>query len=67
LPISIHVPTRGTTSLNNRFSGTGFYFNPRPHKGDDQYIVVDGFHRYISIHVPTRGTTNRIGHLLQII
>ena len=33
------------------------YFNPRPHKGDDQQTTNLGLNKIISIHVPTRGTT----------
>ena len=57
MPISIHVPTRGTTKGELLSGNYNSNFNPRSHKGND--IVFDDVpvDLIISIHVPTRGTT----------
>ena len=39
LIVSIHVPARGTTSLNTIFSSLLFSFNPRSRKGNDYYEI----------------------------
>ena len=55
-PISIHVPTRGTTSyLHLQQALTDF--NPRAHEGHDPANSALLTILAISIHVPTRGTT----------
>ena len=56
-PISIHVPSRGTTQLIFLIIGGLIYFNPRTLKGYDAFFG-EGFELgIISIHVPSRGTT----------
>ena len=57
--ISIHVPTRGTTS-RCRKCRAWWYFNPRPYTRDDTGMRIGELLDMISIHVPTRGTTNLI-------
>ena len=57
--ISIHVPTRGTTT-DSSCPAASLDFNPRAHEGHDG--AAETLIRYfmtISIHVPTRGTTFR--------
>ena len=55
--ISIHVPTRGTTSLT-RSSGTLTWISIHvPTRGTTAYEAYKILYPVISIHVPTRGTT----------
>ena len=54
--ISIHVPTRGTTMSEEKWSRS-LYFNPRAHEGHDFLAYILAYILSISIHVPTRGTT----------
>ena len=39
LRISIHVPMRGTTMLDLFLIIFKLYFNPRPHEGDDFFLL----------------------------
>ena len=56
--ISIHAPTRGATLRRDSKTFYYLYFNPRSHKGSDDYVgMVSGDHQ-ISIHAPTRGATS---------
>ena len=55
--ISIHVPTKGTTSRLPAHVLYPMYFNPRSHEGNDYRDAIDSPVLSISIHVPTKGTT----------
>ena len=57
--ISIHVPTRGTTTGDIRSAGCNRDFNPRAHEGHDWVLERFFSDTRISIHVPTRGTTEK--------
>ena len=55
--ISIHAPTRGATRHNHNENRSFRNFNPRSHKGSDEYFHFCSKMLKISIHAPTRGAT----------
>ena len=57
IPVSIHVPARGTTHPDYRILSGSSCFNPRSRKGNDYSQSTVGWFEYVSIHVPARGTT----------
>ena len=59
--VSIHVPARGTTQLQQLRQHLVNSFNPRSRKGNDSDSCRRTASVSVSIHVPARGTTMTAG------
>ena len=55
--VSIHVPARGTTHMENIVINQNVCFNPRSRTGNDSEEEAIEKANEVSIHVPARGTT----------
>ncbi len=63
--VSIHAPTRGTTSFPATCSRYLARFNPRPHERGDLVEEHKAKREKVSIHAPTRGATSRSSPFLR--
>src|SRR5689334_4714190 len=59
MPVSIHAPARGATTISSRFVFIASGFNPRPRTGGDDTIPPEELAAAaVSIHAPARGATH---------